>query len=717
MIIKKPHSGNFLTSFPGAVLVSALTLIFVLGFYAAPAYSVEASMEKKLPPDVRVVIDVSGSMKQNDPDNLRRPALDLLVQLLPKDAKAGVWTFGQWVNMLVPHKPVNESWRKEAGKLAKQINSVGLYTNIGEALEKAAYDFDKLESDDFKRKYRSSVILLTDGVVDISKSPQENSQERARILEKILPVYQRAGVTIHTVALSHNADKQLLEQLAIDTGGIAAVAESADELMKIFLRAFDDAAPAEQVPLAGNKFLIDSSIEEFTALVFRKANGEPTALISPDKTRYDLSKQDADLRWHQSDDYDLITMQRPVEGEWEIIAAADPDNRVTVVSDLSLDVSRLPRNLFLGSLPNFDAMLSENGKVIDRQEFLNLMDVSVEVRSVGGTKRWRKSLSKDSVPSDGIYSASLSMLKKVGDYEAYIHVDGKTFKRSNKQLIAVREAFELVVEEQQGEDHAQVISLYARNSNIDMDSASSLARIKIPSGRTLIKPLVKSAQRQWQLAFTDLVEKGEYKLNIEVEGKYLDGSSFSSKQQPVSFYNEFGSEPVPVVKKNEEKEKPEQIKSESKPDKVVEQKEPSSTKPEEESVEAPVLEEGAEEESVSSIVLYGGLVLGNLLIIALGYLAYRMVTGGGKSKVLDEDEEDNADIDAGEAEETGEDEDEDDGGEESISSSDVAIDPMAEMEELMASPEKESAEPASEGGDDMGFMDDIIEIAPDEDDK
>ena len=52
--------------------------------------------------DVRVVIDVSGSMKKNDPKNLRAPALRMLVGLMPDDANSGVWTFAKMVNMLVP---------------------------------------------------------------------------------------------------------------------------------------------------------------------------------------------------------------------------------------------------------------------------------------------------------------------------------------------------------------------------------------------------------------------------------------------------------------------------------------------------------------------------------------------------------------------------------------------------------------------------------------
>jgi hypothetical protein len=68
----------------------------------------------QLIPDVRVIIDISGSMKHNDPNNLRKPALELLVKLFPEGSKAGVWTFGQWVNNLVPSESVNKPWRDNA---------------------------------------------------------------------------------------------------------------------------------------------------------------------------------------------------------------------------------------------------------------------------------------------------------------------------------------------------------------------------------------------------------------------------------------------------------------------------------------------------------------------------------------------------------------------------------------------------------------------------
>jgi len=66
------------------------SILFLLGLMAllSPAQATKNN-------DVRVLIDVSGSMKQNDPHKLRAPALRLLVGLLPEGSESGIWTFGQ----------------------------------------------------------------------------------------------------------------------------------------------------------------------------------------------------------------------------------------------------------------------------------------------------------------------------------------------------------------------------------------------------------------------------------------------------------------------------------------------------------------------------------------------------------------------------------------------------------------------------------------------
>src|SRR5690606_40448355 len=106
-------------------------LVCIIFALCAHATLAQTSIDKApAQADVRVGIDISGSMKQNDPGNLRRPALELLVQLIPKDSKAGVWLFGEDVDVLMPNQVISERWRVDASEGASLISSSSLYTNI-----------------------------------------------------------------------------------------------------------------------------------------------------------------------------------------------------------------------------------------------------------------------------------------------------------------------------------------------------------------------------------------------------------------------------------------------------------------------------------------------------------------------------------------------------------------------------------------------------------
>lgn len=411
---------------------------------AAPRQPNQLQLELPKATDVRVVIDISGSMKKNDPANLRQPALELLMQLLPETSKAGVWTFGQHVNMLVPHRQVSDTWKAGAASQATKISSNGLFTNIGEALEKAAYDH--LVPDEV---YQTHIILLTDGMVDISKDPKINQAERQRILQKVLPVIQSSGYTLHTIALSDHADQQLLDELALASEGVSAVAHSADELMKVFLRIFDQTAPAEQLPLTDNRFLVDSSIEEFTALIFRQPGSPATRLISPDGMEYQFEQKTDDARWYRTDQYDLVTLQQPVEGEWNVLADIAPDSRVTIVSNLNLFIKPLPNNVFWDQTLDLSLRMQDQEGPITDADFLQLLTVTGSVHQLDSAEAqanasdpkqvWQQILSEATPPVDGVYSARLDVFHEAGSYKLSVVVDGKSFQRQLTHYLQVRE--------------------------------------------------------------------------------------------------------------------------------------------------------------------------------------------------------------------------------------------------------------------------------------
>ena len=571
-------------------------------------------------PDVRVLIDISGSMKQNDPNNLRRPAYDLLVGLFPKGSKAGVWAFGESVDVLVPDKNVSDGWRSIARTKASQITSTSLFTNIPAVVEAAAQNLDP--------GYRTSLILLTDGMVDISKSKTENEAARQRLLTEILPRLRQSGVIVHTVALSKSADRDLMERLAADTGGLFAVAETADQLKRIFLQAFDAAAPAEQVPLANNRFLVDSSIDELTALVMHKP-GKPLELVSPDNKRHSFASHGDDFKWFQGDGFDLITVTKPYEGEWQIAAELEEGSRVTIVSNLSLAASRYSESLFTGGAEQeMLAALKQQGEAVKDPAFIKLVKFGVNAQRREDGKQWALDLSAaNPTPADGYFRSAMAMLSEAGTYDLNVVAEGKTFQRSQKQIVAVRENFDVRVAATDGIPPGHRVSLLAQNPDIDIAATKVTAHIKDAEGKAEEKA-VTAADREWLLTLESSEHSGRVEVYFDIAGQNKKGEKFNYRSATVAVDQNGGQVVAPAKKEESKHEEP---------------KAETPAAPEEAKHEEPKAEPAHEEKKSDwkKWALYGGLVFGNLLILGLGFFAYRMIMGGGKSKVLEEsDEED-----------------------------------------------------------------------------
>ncbi len=378
------------------------------------------------PIDVRLVVDISGSMKQTDPDNLRRPAVRLLAGLLPDESEAGVWTFGQYVNMLVPHDSVDQAWRSTAIERSEQINSVALHTNLGLAIEKASNDW--LSGGTLEHTH---LILLSDGKVDIPKGEAASRAEEKRILQSVLPELKSKGLTLHTVGLSEFADVSFLRTLADETGGSFRLARSAEALNLAFADALNAAAPQAQLPIEGNEFSVDEGVEEFTALIF---TGGPSSeqselrLAQPAGELFTVAESPDSVRWMAEPGYDLITVTNPKPGKWKIDGELGQGSRVTVVSNLRMVVSPIPAQFSTEEPLDIEVAFYEGNEPLKDPNFLDVMDVTLSL-SAGSKRKGSKSLSAGSPPEDGVYRESLKQLSKAGVYRVDVVADGGTFAR------------------------------------------------------------------------------------------------------------------------------------------------------------------------------------------------------------------------------------------------------------------------------------------------
>lgn len=482
--------------------------------------------------DVRILVDVSGSMKKNDPSNLRSPALRLIVGLLPDGAKSGVWTFGKYVNMLVPLRDVNDAWKLEAELQSKNIHSYGLYTNIEQALNKATANQKKNDP-----RYRRSVILLSDGLVDVSANTEINQKSRQRILDDIVPRLKKSNIAVHTIALSDTADHELLRSISLATDGWYEQVDNAEKLQRVFLHLFEKAAKRDTVPLSENHFKIDDSVNEMTLLVFRREGSDETELLLPDLSRITLQQRPDNVRWHSENNYDLITIDNPMSGEWQIYADVDPDNRVMVVTDLKLQTTDLPNNILIGETFDFDASLTEKGEVIVRQDFLKLVDAQLKEESEIADAI-ENSLNEQQ--QEGIYRTHVGEKFQAGRNDVVVTFKSATFERERRQSINVVETpFTIDVEqliEQETRTHR--LTLTPDVDLIKTDNLTIAALLTADDGSEWSYDVMQSSDLEWQLTLADLQPGEQYSVALQIRGETVKGRNLFLQPEPIMLNDE-----------------------------------------------------------------------------------------------------------------------------------------------------------------------------------
>jgi hypothetical protein len=186
--------------------------------------------------DVVLVIDSSGSMKDNDPEDIRISAAKLFVDLAEHNDRVAVVNMSDAEHTEVVNPlTVLEPWPSESEMLDEEeggrrglktklesLGSEGAYTYMGTSL-KLAYEI----LDRTKPGRRQYVVMLTDGLP---------TGESETALEEAIAAFERKRFwKIFPVALGEGADYEYLKnQVAGRTGGVAFKAETPAELIRIY---------------------------------------------------------------------------------------------------------------------------------------------------------------------------------------------------------------------------------------------------------------------------------------------------------------------------------------------------------------------------------------------------------------------------------------------------------------------------------------------------
>jgi FOG: FHA domain len=181
---------------------------------APPATEIVTTATVPAAKDIVLVLDNSGSMKKNDPQFLNNQAVSKFIHNLDTSTHLAIIIFDQDVRMAISLTEINDATRDGFLRSLEQINYKGLFTNFPAAIERAIYELKTNGRADVKK----SIVFMTDG--DVDTGDPERDVELANWLKKELAEDAKAsGIAISGIAFTGQADFQLIQSIAVKTGG------------------------------------------------------------------------------------------------------------------------------------------------------------------------------------------------------------------------------------------------------------------------------------------------------------------------------------------------------------------------------------------------------------------------------------------------------------------------------------------------------------------
>lgn len=490
-------------------IVLLLPLLALAGFMpAAPVAHAQAAVDTAI--DVGLIIDNSGSMNDNDPQEMRFSAAKLFINLLSAEDQVGIVSMGarDSTKTKLSLNPVTDASGLTRNAF-KERDELSDYTYMGESLDLAAQLMENAASYNEQR----AIILLTDGLptyLDEDRAAQE--QKFAAAVER----FKREGIKIFPIALGGAADVQFLEaQLAAPTNGQVVKAESADQLLRVYIDILAQLQEGRYVDV----YDVLGNVETFLAnvnprqqikqinFVFPGQNGnvpEIAELRLPRSVRSRVNE----LSRITDPNWSLWTARpqyiRGVEGEWRVTLNS-AQSQVPMIAVIQSDL-RTKLDEPIASRPDDDAAvryypagrpLLLRSAVRNKEDKLEKrIGISVQMRAPQQGENFALSdegTEQDLAPVDGMYAGLIDQPLAPGTYRIVMNIT------PSESHLRLEKAYDIVVE-----------PLPTMQATVEPDgplAANEPARIRV----------------QWQLDGQPVqLEGAEIRAAVKRDGKVID---------------------------------------------------------------------------------------------------------------------------------------------------------------------------------------------------
>ncbi|MCM2679523.1 TIGR03503 family protein [Echinimonas agarilytica] len=213
----------------------------------------------------------------------------------------------------------------------------------------------------------------------------------------------------------------------------------------------DESVTRSAYKLLDNRFRLDHGIDEVSLVVYRKPGSGPVLFVRPDGSKLYAHSTPENVKWYDEQEFDLITITKPMPGPWQIVGTLDPRNSIEILSDIQLTMDEAPRSIYQFERLKVTAELRNYGTRITNEAFYKSTSLEMFLlrRGIATSDDELTTTTKigqfydngtllDEYPRDGVYTGELDFRADPGRYQLFSRVKNKTFSRTFVQDVELK---------------------------------------------------------------------------------------------------------------------------------------------------------------------------------------------------------------------------------------------------------------------------------------
>lgn len=288
-----------------------------------------------------------------------------------------------------------------------------------------------------------------------------------------------------------------------------------------------DVVPYPQASELKNRFRIDHMVDELTLIVQRSFGSAPVVIIQPDGSKWYASRHPNTVKWTDSEAGDVIKIEHPTPGPWQLTGKIIPGSKIVRLSRLGIEIEPFPQPLYQGEtlklrawltgddlrlrLPGLAYMVTWNATFSSQQ---NKEEANFASGTFGVGTYQDNGSGLDEQPDDGVFTSKINLDQPWGHYLLKVDAFNEVFSRNYEQqfVLSKMPADISVVEPEKPTEQPWELKLVADGEQLDLTQTYFNLTVVGPAGfQSSISERLEGLTEK-ELVLSDVTEFGSYRI-------------------------------------------------------------------------------------------------------------------------------------------------------------------------------------------------------------